>query len=76
MQSSVMWCRVVLVRPEVSKKHTTRIIRVTRICDFFFATCFSWKLLLTLFLARRFLSPRWWRRYFLRKVGSYKSHTA
>jgi hypothetical protein len=32
--------------------------------------------MVTLFLARRFLSPWWWGDTFHRNVGSYKSHTA
>jgi hypothetical protein len=42
--------------------------------QYFFAVCFGCYLLLMLFLACRFLSPWWWRRYVPPKLGSYKSH--
>jgi hypothetical protein len=60
-----MWRRVALVRTDVSEEFIASIIRVERINDLetTLALTNCCQLLLTLFLARRFLSPWWWRRY-------------
>jgi hypothetical protein len=57
MASSGMLSRVFLVRTDVLEERIISITRVKRIGA----------LLLTLFLARRFLSSWWWRRYLHRK---------
>jgi hypothetical protein len=69
--------RVVLVKTDVSQERITSIIRVTRIGELGTTLAVTsnrstlrrnsmysiWKLLLTLLLARRLLSPWWWKRY-------------
>jgi hypothetical protein len=75
--SSGILRRVSLVRTDVSEEGIASIIRVTWIGEIvtLAVTYFGCYILLT-FLARRLLSPCWWRRYVPRNVRSYKSHTA
>jgi hypothetical protein len=63
---SGMWCRVGLVKTDVSEESIASIIRVERVSE----------LGTTLAVTRRFSSPKLRWRYVLRNVGSYMSHTA
>jgi hypothetical protein len=72
MPSSGMRRRVALVRTDFSEERIASIIRMKRISELG-TNC---KLLLTLFLARRFLLPDDGGDTFLRKVSTYRSQMA
>jgi hypothetical protein len=83
MSSSGMWRRVTLARTDVMEEHIIPIIRMRRIIEpgtmlevtsNCVTLCYSCYLLIN-FLARRFMSPLWWRLYVPPKLASYKSHT-
>jgi hypothetical protein len=73
MPSSGMLCRVALVRADVSEERSASIIWVTRIGELETTLTITSthrtlrKYTMLTFLAHRFLSPWWWRRYVPRK---------
>jgi hypothetical protein len=72
-----MWYRVAIVKTNVSQERIASVIRATRIGELEIRTVL--RLLLTLFLVRRFLSPWWWmwyihpKRRFLQEPHGVKS---
>jgi hypothetical protein len=57
-----------------SARYSTDNRNIMLFNEYFFAACVGCQWMLTLFLARRFLSPWWWRRYVPPKRRSYNSH--